>query len=181
MNDPKTALFTNFSSETFIGGYNGKTKAFAPGQSLYMPARLARHFAKHLTNRELLRVKPDGTLVYKDGEKMTSPKKPQDVPIFMELFNKAYTPDTEPEDDMLGETDSIDTQIAVANKNREKRAAEQNAKANGEAPATPKAGAQDPNEPQIILPPEDDGNDEDSFEGKPVETPSSSNQPAIGL
>ncbi len=167
MNESKTALFTNFSNEPFTGYWNGKGKTFKPGQSLYMPDYLAQHFAKHLTNRELLRTKPDGSPVYKDGEKMTSPKKPQDVPMFMELFNKAYTPDTE--EDAAGVEESIDTQIDLANKNR------------GERTEAKDSGPQDPNEPQIILPPEDDADDDDSFGGKPVETPSTSNHPAIGL
>ena len=150
----KTALFTNFSEETFTGYWNGKGKTFKPGQSVYMPNYLAEHFAKHLVNRELLRVKPDGTPVYKDGEKMTSPKKPQDVPLYMDLFNKAYTPDDD--EPMSQEGDEMDTAIDTANKNRQQRDSE--------------AAAQSPDEPQIIMPPEDDEDDgdESSFTNAPV-------------
>ena len=150
----KTALFTNFSEEEFTGHWDGKGKTFTPGQTMYMPDYLAGHFAKHLVNRELLRKKADGTPVYANGEKFVSPKKPEDVPQYMDLFNKAFTPDDE---EALGDKkDDIDTLIKVANKNREKK------------PTV--AEKQDPNGPQIILPPEDDEDDsEESFGGSPVE------------
>ena len=149
----KTALFTNFTNQEFTGWWDGKSKKFAPGQSLYMQDFLARHFAKHLANRELLRKDANGNLVYPEGEKMTSPKKPEDAPLFMDLFNKAYTPD---EADELGEKgEDIDSMISVANKNREAKAQ--------------KAAPQEPNGPQIVLAP-DDGEDEEDFGGKPVET-----------
>lgn len=145
----KTALFTNFSDQPFTGYWGGKGKTFKPGQSVYMPDYLAAHFAKYLANQELLSMKPDGSPKYKDGEKMTSPKKPQDVPLFMELFNKAYMPE-ETEEDMLQDDDPIDTAIATANKNRER------------ASGTAGGATQNPNEPQIVLPPADD---EDGDEG----------------
>ena len=153
----KTALFTNFTASEFTGYWDGKGKKFAPGQSLYMPDYLARHFAKHLANRELLRTDAAGNLVHKDGDKMTSPKKPQDVPIFMELFNKAYTPD---ETEELGDKkDDIDSLIGAANKNREKNLIQ---------PAPAPSEKQDPTQPQIVLPPEGDEDDEETFEGKPL-------------
>lgn len=147
----KTALFTNFSNEAFTGFWNGKGKVFLPGQSVYMPDYLASHFAKHLTNRELLK---------KGLERSTSPKKPQDVPEFMELYNQAYTPDEE--SDVMGQGDSIDVQISVANKNREKR-----------AKLPEGAAAVNAKEPQIITPPEGDEDDEEQFGSKPVETSNS--------
>lgn len=150
----KTALFTNFTSYEFIGYWDGKPKKFAPGQSIWMPDYLAKHFAKHLTNRELLRTDKQGNPIYKDGEKMTSPKNPEQVPMFMELFNKAYTPD---ETEELGsQKDDVDALIASANKNRE--AGKSSQKADVE---------QDPNEPQIIPSPDDE--DDEEFEGKPKE------------
>lgn len=150
----KTALFTNFTNEEFIGYWGGKPKKFNPGQSLYMPDYLARHFAKHLTNRELLK---------KGMERDTSPKVKTladgteviENVNFMNLFNKAYTPD---ESDEYGDEQKqdVDTLIDVANKNREKKS----------------NSPQDPNEPQMVPNPdfdEEDG-DEESFENKPVET-----------
>ena len=128
-NMSNTALFTNFSNEEFIGYWDGKPKKFAPGQSLYMPDYLAKHFAKHLTNRELIK---------KGMETATSPKFKEQVPEFMELFNRAYTPDEADESD--NKSDDVDTQIDVANRNKE--------------------------QPQTVLPPDDD-DDESEFDGKP--------------
>ena len=151
----KTALFTNHTNQEFIGYWDGKAKKFAPGQSLWMPDYLAKHFAKHLTNKELLRIDASGNPVYKDGEKMTSPKRPEDLPLYMELFNKAYTPD---ETEQLGDKkDDIETLINVANKNRPEKAAPK------------KEEKQDPTQPQVVLPPDFDEEDEESFEGKPQE------------
>lgn len=167
----KTALFTNFTDTEFVGYWDGKAKKFPPGSSVYMPDYLARHFAKHLTNRELLRTDEAGNLVYKDGDKMTSPKKPEDVPQFMELFNKAFMPD---EMDELGDKkDDIDTLISVANKNRGKTVESTNVATPSDNPRASRppvpATEQDPNEPQYINGPEDDEDDEESFEGKPKE------------
>lgn len=174
----KTALFVNFSDEAFTGYWDGKGKKFSPGQSLYMPDYLARHFAKHLTNRELLRRDKNGSLIYKDGEKLTSPKKPEESPIFMEIFNKAYIPDEDEEESLGDKKDDIDSLISVANKNRNKKLANK-AKANDadedEKPAKAsksdkpaKPGKQDPTKPQIIDVPDsdDDEDDEEEFEGK---------------
>lgn len=146
----KTALFTNFSNEEFVGFWNGKGRKFGPGQSLYLPDYLAKHFAKHLTNRELLKLgkerdtspkvktRPDGT-EYIDNE------------VFNEMFTKAYTPDETEEVAHGGEKkDSIDVQIEAVNKNRQAQSA-----------AVP---ADDPGA-QIIPPVE--GDDEDSFENNP--------------
>lgn len=145
----KTSLFTNFSTEAFTGYWDGKPKTFAPGQSLYMPDYLASHFAKHLVNRELLKL---------GFERSTSPKRPADVPEYMDLFNKAVTPDEET--DEPASKDPIDVQIAVANKNRDSKKAK---------PAKAKANA---TQPQVVLSPDfgDDGDDDDSFGAKPVDT-----------
>lgn len=114
------ALFTNFTDSEFIGWWDGKKRVFPPGVSKLLPEYLARHFAKHLTNRELLEAKkPDGSLKYKDGEKMTSPKKPEEYPIFMEIFNQAFMPS---DTDEIGERqDKLDTEIDLLNKNRSEK------------------------------------------------------------
>lgn len=75
------ATFFNFTDRPFTGYWNGKGKTFGPGARQLMPAFLAEHFALHLTNQELIR---DGKEVY------TSPKKPMEVPQFMDIFNKAF-------------------------------------------------------------------------------------------
>lgn len=95
------ATFHNFSSEPFTGYWNGKPKTFKAGERVYMPAYLAEHFAKHLTNRELQKTAK--------GENYTSPKFPRQVPEFMEMFNKAFIP----EKVIAGETE-IDREIASA-------------------------------------------------------------------
>lgn len=82
----RIAFFTNFSDEPFTGYWNGKPRTFKPGETKPLPDYLAQHYAKHLTNRELLK---------KGKETATSPKKPKDVPDFMELFNKAFKLDEE--------------------------------------------------------------------------------------
>lgn len=94
------ATFHNFSSEAFTGYWNGKPKTFKAGERVYMPAYLAEHFAKHLANRELIRA---------GKESYTSPKFPRQVPQFMEVFNKAFIPDTAPE-----ANNEIDAEIARA-------------------------------------------------------------------
>lgn len=160
----KTALFTNFSDKVFEGYWNGKPRVFQPGQSLYMPDYLAKHFAKHLANRELLRI---------GLERDTSPKLKTrqdgtefiDNENFNKMFNKAYTPDSE---DPIGEEeDPIEVQIAVANKNRRLR----DAAIASPVPAADEIGddsAEGMNGTQVIVPPSDD-EDEDDFGGKPVE------------
>lgn len=160
----KTALFTNFTDNEFVGYWDGKAKKFAPGQQVYMPDYLARHFAKHLANRELLRRDTDGNLVYKDGEKFTSPKRPDDVPVYKNLFEKAYH--SEDEDEQLGSnTDDIDAVINSANKNKESA---------GDIATSEhdRKGPQNPNEPQVIIPPDFDEEEEDesAFQGKPVDS-----------
>lgn len=118
----KTALFVNFTKEEYIGSWDGKTKKFPAGSRTYMPDYLADHFAKHLTNKELLRRNPDGSLVYAEGERSTSPKFPDQVPIFKNLFDQAFIEDNE---DIVGEKkDDLDTLINVANKNRQNKSAE---------------------------------------------------------
>ena len=102
--ESKMALFTNFTGEEFTGYWDGKLKhTLKPGESRHMQAYLAAHFAKVLTNRELVRLiknKETGEmeLAHKDGEKMTSPKKPEQVPVYMELYKQAYKPDDDDEE-----------------------------------------------------------------------------------
>lgn len=145
----KTALFTNFSEEEFVCAYDGKIRKFPPGKSLYLPDFLAKHFAKHLTNRELIK---------KGHERSTSPKFPDQELKFMELFNKAYTPDdTDEVGEVVDKKNELDTTIDVMNKNRASQ------------PETPVPAKQDPTKPQIVTSPDFEGDDESSFENKPVE------------
>ena len=144
----KEALFTNFSIEEFIGYWNGRPEVFAPGQSKYMSDNLARHYAKHLVNRELIRKDGSGNPIYPNGEQATSPKIQEDVPMFMKLFNKAYTPDEKEQAEEMT-VENVEALTNATNKNRELEKKE----------VTPK-------------PKEDEENDSpnpESFEGKPVE------------
>ena len=165
----KTALFTNFTDQDFIGYWDGKGKKFPPGSSLYMPDYLAKHWAKHLANRELLRTDAQGNLIHKHGDKMTSPKKPEDVPMFLELFKKAYTPDET--EDLGTNKDDIDALIGSANRNRQERGATAEPapyNAPADVPENPRRNIQPEAEekqsstgPQVILSP-----DFDSEEGE---------------
>src|SRR3990167_4993293 len=121
---------------------------------MYLPDYLAQHYTSTLTNRELLRTDSNGALIHKDGEKMTSPKHPEQVPLYMELFNKAYTPD---EDKTPEKKSDLDAEIDVLNRNKTKELSDKKKK-------------QDPKEPQVGLPSDfDEDDDESSFEGKPKE------------
>jgi len=146
----QTSLFTNFTDQEFIGYWDGKAKKFTPGQSTWMPDYLAKHFAKHLTNKELVRTNKNGDLIYKNGDKFTSPKFPDQIPLYMELFNKAYQlDDTNKEEELGNINDDIDTLISSANKNKQEKKS---------------------SEPQVIVPPDfdEDNESEESFGGKPV-------------
>ncbi len=156
----KSALFTNFSTQEFVGYWDGKGKKFGPGQSLYMPEYLARHFAKHLANRELL----EGAKTNPGLERCTSPKRPDDVPEFMALFNRAFTPD-ETEIDLTGGKDPVEIQMEVANRNRP------------QMNAAPEAEEVPTGASMVIQTPADD---EDAFEGKPKEALGAQNGPKKG-
>ncbi len=85
-------IFHNFTKDPFIGYWNGKAYTFKPGIKKYYPELIARHFAKHLTNQ---------LLIEKEQIRYTSPKKPNEVPIFMEIFNKAFLVEELPDEDNL--------------------------------------------------------------------------------
>lgn len=161
----QNATFHNFSIEAFTGYWNGKPKTFQPGEKVYMPAYLAEHFAKHLANRELIRAGKDT---------YTSPKFPRQVPVFMEVFNKAYIPDTAP-----AANNEIDAEIARAKAEPsmnveikkpanidEGPAAAQSAIA-GETPER-ELDTENPTgpgkAPQVITPPAGDDDDESGFD-----------------
>jgi len=170
----KSALFTNFSDKEFTGWWDGKPKKFAPGESLYMPDFLAQHYAKHLANREILKIPK--------GETMTSPKFPEQVPEFQKLFNKAYTPDTNQEDvvKLKSKADRLDEEIDALNKNKAAQETPETVETTN-APSTEpfkaesmeqKPQVQDPTKPQIFNFPDDEDDDDEpkgSFPNKPQE------------
>lgn len=118
----KTVLFRNFSDQVFssvelhevnIRGtklmvtdetcrWDGEDYTFKPGESRYMPDWKAAHFAKHLVNRELIKMGLDND---------TSPKRPKDNPRFMALWKKAYIED--PKSVSMSETKAEDELIEL--------------------------------------------------------------------
>ncbi len=101
MSDNLTALFYNFTDTPFTGYWDGRPHTFKAGEKVMMSANLAEHYAKHLTNKVLFE---RGQITY------MSPKKPLEVPIFMEVFNKAciYSEET-------SEQSATDADIAIHN------------------------------------------------------------------
>lgn len=88
----KLAKFINFTDELFahpsLGGHdelckwNNEPYSFPAKSSTMMEDWKAKFFAKHLTNRELLKQPA--------GEYHTSPKNPEQDKYFMDIFNKCY-------------------------------------------------------------------------------------------
>lgn len=78
------AWFTNIDTEPFGITWNGKTRLVQPGETKLFPSWYAEHGAKHLTNHMLLKSGKPGY------ENYTSPKRPSEVPVYMEFFNKIY-------------------------------------------------------------------------------------------
>jgi hypothetical protein len=133
----KTALFHNFTDKPFTVYWNGKPQVFKAGEQKYMPEYLAEHFAKHLTNQVLIENK-DVT--------STSPKHPDQVPKFMELFNRACI-----KDKSADEGDEAAFQIELANRGR-----------------TPSSDIETPtlsSAPQIVEAPDADEDENSEFEG----------------
>lgn len=128
------ALFFNFTNKPFTGYWDGKARTFKAGAKMYMEEWRARHYAKHLTNQVLLEL---------GKENATSPKFPNQVPEFMEIFNKAFIKE---EDQMEENIDASD----LINKQHQAQKAEV------------EPTIVDKEEPQVIAVPEED---EEEFEG----------------
>ena len=90
INSKKQAKFINFTNKDFTGYWDGKATLLKAGEEYTMDDYLARHYAKHLANRELLSTTATGKLIHKDGDKFTSPKHPKEVPAFWTRYKKAY-------------------------------------------------------------------------------------------
>ena len=148
-NTMKIVKFVNATDTDFTGMWNGQKKLVKPGQSLYMADYLAFHFAKHLTNRELTKA---------GLHNFTSPKKPEEVPQFMELFNKFIVLD-EHQDDM-GDMDIMDVKPVSKHVEEDPKMA---AKRGG---ATTLRGVDDPDFVDSDKVKSEKGDDEDEFETK---------------
>jgi hypothetical protein len=72
--------FYNFTEKSFEGFWNGRKYTFKPGVKKEYRRLIAIHFAKHLANK---------ILTEEGKERAVSPKKPEEVPEFMAVFNKA--------------------------------------------------------------------------------------------
>lgn len=153
------ATFFNFTSKPFTGYWNGKPYTFQPGaKKIHLNEEIARHFAKHLSNQ---------VLTENGKETFTSPKKPLEVPEFMEVFNKAFIleghgeeVDAEtglPVDEVNGRSSELDQPSMNIRTSPRQPIDPYDANAN----QTTGPGAQ----PQVIGG-GDAGDDEESFEGK---------------
>lgn len=136
----KQALFFNFTDKEFIGYWDGKAKKFKPGAKQYMEEWRARHYAKHLVN---------SVLIAEGKENSTSPKFPEQVPDFMNLFNKACIVESD-QDDEQDASDLIEKQHEEASMN-----------VPAQRPKVPTIV--DNKEPQIINSPDSDA--DENFEG----------------
>jgi hypothetical protein len=144
----RQALFFNFTTKPFTGYWDGKPRTFKPGAKQYMEEWRARHYAKHLTNQVLLE---------KGLENATSPKFPEQVPAFMEIFNKACIieeeqPEEQDESDLINKQHEATMNIP-AGKTETKKA--------GKGAKVPTLV--DDKEPQIIEVPDED--EDEDFEG----------------
>lgn len=52
--EQQATLFTNWTEEEFTWNWNGQPWTFKAGENKWMDSHLAKHFAKHLTNREII-------------------------------------------------------------------------------------------------------------------------------
>jgi len=154
----KYATFHNFTSKPFTGYWNGKAYTFQPGaKKMHLNENLARHFAKHLANQ---------VLTESGKETFTSPKRPLDVPEFMEVFNKAFI--------LEGHGEEVDSETGLPVDEVNGRMPDQPSMNIRTAPRVP-VDPYDANAnqavgpggaPQIIGSATEGEDDEDSFEGK---------------
>lgn len=82
--------FVNFSNEDFTGVYDKQPTTVKAGEEMYLVDHIARHFAKHLIDRELNRL----------GVKTNHPTERQ------RLMDMAFPPE-----ESISETEAIDTEI----------------------------------------------------------------------
>lgn len=139
----RTALFHNITDKPFVGYWNGRKKTFKPGQQLFMELPLAEHYAKHLTNQILIEA---GN--YTD----TSPKKPEQVPKFYDIFVKCCIPQ-EDENDEDEEQDEDEAKTEILNRRK-------GAVRNSKVPSNVEK-----EKPQIVGPDVEDVDDDEDFEG----------------
>jgi len=87
----ETILFTNWTDEDFIGLWDGITYPIKKGQSMYLEDWKAKHFAKHLVDREM----------NKEG-------KPTSNPMRIGLEAKCF-----------GESEEVKSEVEIENLNKQ--------------------------------------------------------------
>lgn len=87
----ETILFTNWTDEDFIGLWDGVPYPIKKGQSMYLEDWKAKHFAKHLVDREL----------NKEG-------KPTSDPMRIGLEAKCF-----------GESEEVKSEVEIENLNKQ--------------------------------------------------------------
>lgn len=80
-------FFTNWTAETFSHAWDKQMFTLNPGESRSLPDYLARHLAKHLANRELMK---------NADSKFGSYVNNFENPVFQEYFQKALSGETSP-------------------------------------------------------------------------------------
>ena len=74
----KSVLFRNWSNEDFTWTWDGTPFSFPAGREMYLQDYLADHFAKHLTDREML----------KDGIELNYRTRPERLTYIEKCFVK---------------------------------------------------------------------------------------------
>lgn len=105
----QTILFTNFSNEVFTHSWDKEDFTFQPGQSIYLQDFLAKHFAKHLANRELLKTGVDKYIAACGNEAN---------PLFQEFFNRALSGAVETSSPLQAEIEAINLNEAKPDEKR---------------------------------------------------------------
>jgi hypothetical protein len=95
----ESILFTNWSNEPFTHTWDKESFTFQPGQSIYLQDYLAKHFAKHLANRELMKIQDKA--IYAGNENSL---------VFMEFRDKALS-------QPLEASTSLQAEIVTINRN----------------------------------------------------------------
>jgi len=89
--------FINYTDEDFTHTWDSQPYVFAAGRTMMLPEYLARHFAKHLTRRELNKLGPKGEIT-------------DDDPEFIKLMNKCVVLDSE-----VSATTKLGLEVAMMN------------------------------------------------------------------
>jgi hypothetical protein len=108
---PSSILFTNWSNEDFSHTWNNEVFTFPVGSPpIYLQDYLAKHFAKHLANRELMKKGKVGDTdytIYVGNENSI---------VFMEFRDKALSQPLQAATPLQAEIDTINRNETEGNK-----------------------------------------------------------------